>query len=105
MNKLFCILALLFSITVYGQTNEEVLTNASVITLLQKGLSPSIIISKIKTSKTNFDVSIDALIKLKDDKIPDEITTAMVDASGNKENATSDVNDPNAAHRRPGGGG
>lgn len=98
MNKLFCILALLFSVTVYGQTNDEVLTNASVITLLQKGLSPSIIVSKIKTSKTNFDVSVDALIKMKDDKIPDEITTAMVEASGNKENATGDINDPNAAH-------
>ena len=98
MNKLFCILALMFSVTVYGQTNDEVLTNATVITLLQKGLSPSIIISKIKTSKTNFDVSIDTLIKMKDDKIPDEITSAMVDASGNKENATGDINDPNAAH-------
>jgi len=98
MNKLFCILALLVTVTVYGQTNDEVLTNASIYTLCQKGLSPSIIVSKIKTSKTNFDVSIDALIKLKEDKIPDEITSAMVDASGNKENATGDINDPNSSH-------
>ncbi|ADQ79343.1 hypothetical protein Palpr_1196 [Paludibacter propionicigenes WB4] len=98
MNKLFCILALLFTVTVYGQTNDEVLTNASIYSLCQKGLSPSIIISKIKTSKTNFDVSIATLIKMKDDKIPDEIASAMVDASGNKENVTGDINDPNATH-------
>lgn len=98
MKKLFFIFALLISITVYGQTNEEVLTNASITSLFQKGLSSSIIVSKIKTSKSNFNVSIDALIKLKDEKIPDEITNAMVEASGNKDNATVDVNDPNAAH-------
>lgn len=98
MNKLFCILALLFTLTVFGQTKDEVLTNSSVITLLKKGLSPSIIISKIKTSKTIFDVSIDALIKLKESKVPDDVTNAMVEASGNKENATGDINDPNAIH-------
>jgi len=98
MKKLFCILSLLCTIAVYGQTNDEVLTNASIYTLCQKGLSPSIIISKIKTSKTNFDVSLDALIKLKDDKIPDEVTNAMVEASGIKENVIGDINDPNATH-------
>jgi len=98
MNKLFCILALLFTVTVYGQTNDEVLTNASIYTLCQKGLAPSIIISKIRTSKTNFDVSLDALIKLKEDKIPDEVSAAMVEASGNKEPVAGDINDPNAVH-------
>ena len=86
------------SIIVYGQTNEEVLTNTTLTNLFQKGLSSSIIVSKIKTSKTNFDVSIDALIKLKYEKIPDEITNAMVEASGNKDQAVVDVNDPKANH-------
>lgn len=98
MNKLFCILALLFTLTVSEQTKDEVLTNSSVITLIKKGLSSSIVISKIKTSKTIFDVSIDALIKLKESKVPDDVTNAMVEASGNKENATGDINDPNAIH-------
>lgn len=98
MNKLIFIFALLFSVTVYGQSNDEVLTNASVTNLFTKGLSTTIIVSKIKTSKTNFDVSTDALIKLKEQKIPDEIVNAMVEASGNKDNATGDINDPNSIH-------
>lgn len=91
-------MSLLFAITVSGQSKDEVLTNASVINLYSKGLSSSIIVSKIKTSKTNFDVSTDALIQLKDQKIPDDIVNAMVDASANQENEPGDINDPNAIH-------
>ncbi len=89
---------LLLSVMVFAQTNDEVLNNASVINLYSKGLSSTIIVSKIKTSKTNFDISTDALINLKKQKIPDEIVNAMVEASGNKDNATGDINDPNAVH-------
>jgi len=98
MKTIFISIILLLSITVFGQVNDEVLTNTSITNLFQKGLSSSIIVSKIKTSKTNFDVSIDALIKLKDEKIPDEITNAMVEAAGNKDQAVVDVNDPKANH-------
>lgn len=89
---------MLLGITAYGQSNDEVLTNASVTNLYIKGLSPSIIVSKIKTSKTNFDVTTDALIKLKEQKIPDDIVNAMVEATGNKENLSGDINDPNSYH-------
>ncbi len=90
---------MLFAITVYGQSNNEAMTNASVINLYTKGLSPSIIVSKIKTSKTNFDVSIDSLLKLKDKQIPDEIINLMVELSGNKSvEVVDDANDPNSNH-------
>src|ERR1035437_2266313 len=98
MKKIFTIISILLCISVFGQTNDEVLTNASVVNLYSKGLSTSIIVSKIKTSKSNFDVSTDALIKLKDQKIPDDIVNAMVEASGNKDNNVGDINDPNASH-------
>jgi hypothetical protein len=91
----------IISILIYGTLsaqNNEVLTNETVTTLLSKGLSPSIIISKIKTSKTNFDVSIDALIKLKDQQVPDDVVNAMVEASGNKDNVQGNINDPDAVH-------
>lgn len=98
MKKTVLLFTLLLTLTVFGQSNEEVLTNASVINLHSKGLSSSIIVSKIKTSKSNFDVSIDALIKLKEKKIPDDIVNAMVEASGKEDNSTGNVNDPNSAH-------
>lgn len=89
---------LLLTISGFGQTNDEVLTNATIIKLYSKGLSPTIIISKIKTSKTNFDVSTDELIKLKEEKIPDDIVNAMVGSSVGKENEIGDVNDPMTNH-------
>lgn len=98
MKKLIYILTLLISISSSAQSTDEVLTNASVTNLYKKGLSSTIIISKVKASKTDFDISTDALIRLKDDNIPDDIVNAMVEAMGNKENVTGDVNDPNAVH-------
>jgi hypothetical protein len=81
-----------------AQTKPEILTNETVTMLVQKGLGASIIINKIKTSKTNFDVSTDALIKLKEESVPDEIVAVMVEYSGNKGNVVTDPNDPLTNH-------
>ena len=86
------------SLTVSAQ-NVETLTNGKVIELYQKGLSASIITNKIKASKSNFDVSSDALINLKDQKIPDDIVNAMVEASGSSSAIKiTDPNDPFSLH-------
>lgn len=98
MKNLIFLFTMLIVVASNGQSNDEVLTNSSVINLCTKGLSPSIIISKIKTSKTNFDVTSDALIKLKEQKISDDIVNAMVEASANTENISGDTNDPNSYH-------
>lgn len=90
--------AKLFGQDASSTTNEEVLTNASVTNLFSKGLSPSIIVSKIKTSKTSFNVSTDSLIKLKEQRIPDEILNAMIEASGSKKEISGDINDPTYPH-------
>jgi hypothetical protein len=66
--------------------------------LFKKGLGAGIIINKIKTSKTNFDVSTDALIQLKTDGIPDEIVASMVEYAGSSENAVTDENNPLSRH-------
>lgn len=107
-------LILFFSISLYAQTpatgksGEEVLTNDSVITMIQAGLSPDIIVSKIHASKTNFNVSTDELIRMKQAKVPDDIVRAMVLASGTEsarasqigagDITKSDPNDPLAPH-------
>lgn len=114
IKKLFQIYFLVFALclvagsTVYAQ--DEVMTNDEVISLSKAGLNQTIIINKIRTSKTNFDMSTDALIALKKAGISDEIVTAMLEAksgktvsSGNTGNSTGDrasgdPNDPMSPH-------
>jgi len=90
---------------------NETLTNNDVISLVKAGLSPTIIINKIRSSKTEFDLSTDALIALKQAGATDDVVGAMFEAKNGKTAsvATSngpvsearpatDPNDPNAAH-------
>ncbi len=81
-----------------AQTKPEVLTNETITTLVKKGLGSNIIINKIKTSKTNFDVSTDGLIKLKENKVPDDVVAVMVEFAGDKGNSVGDPNNPLSNH-------
>ena len=65
------LLAILFlSTPVFSQqtTQVETLNNYSIMNMVKKGISQSIILLKIKSTHSNFDVSTDALIFLKDNK-------------------------------------
>jgi hypothetical protein len=85
---------------------DEVMTNDEVISLTKAGLAGSVIIGKIRTSKSNFDMSTDALIKLKQSGVGDDVVGAMLEAkSGRSTSApsssgaapvgpTGDPNDP-----------
>lgn len=105
---LAAILILALATPLLAQNGEEVLTNDSVITLVKAGLSSTIIVNKIRSSKTSFNTSTEELIRLKQARIPDEIVAAMFDATHRRSEATSsigagdaskgDPNDPNAAH-------
>jgi hypothetical protein len=57
--------------------------------MAKAGLPSSIIVSKIRTSKTNFDTSTDELIRLQQVRVPPEIINAMVEASSTMSTATS----------------
>ena len=63
---------------------QETMTNDEVITLTKAGLSGPIIEGKIRSSKTNFDMSTDALIKLKQAGVSDAIVSAMLEAKSGK---------------------
>ena len=100
-------LCLLTGVNTFAQ--DEVMTNDEVISLTKNGLSKTIIINKIRTSKSNFDLSTDALIKLKQEGIDDEIVTAMLEAKSGKSVSSqstsptaavvnNDPNDPMAPH-------
>ena len=60
---LIAMLALAVSVCASGLVfaQDETMTNTEVISLSKAGLSSAIIIDKIRTSKTNFDMSTDSL--------------------------------------------
>lgn len=78
------ILTLLISIstTMLFAQSDEVMTNYSVMTMLKKGLSKQIIITKIKKSPNKFDISTEALVFLKENNVPDDVITLMVEQAG-----------------------
>jgi hypothetical protein len=90
-----------------GQSTE-VLTNENVVKMVKANLSPVIIISKIRTSKTQFNLNTDELIRLQKERVPDDVIKAMVDASSSESARISqmgagdvsktDPNDPLAPH-------
>ena len=89
-------------------SSGELLTNEKVVILVKAELPSSIIVNKIRASKTNFDTSTEELIRLQRARVPAEIITAMVDASSNASATTArtgagdvsktDPNDPLATH-------
>jgi hypothetical protein len=58
----------------------QVLTNQDIVGMLKAGLSPEIVIAKIKASACDFDTSPAALKELKHDGVPDEVIVEMVRA-------------------------
>lgn len=105
--------ALCLAMNVVATAQDETMTNDEVISLAKAGLASSVIIGKIRTSKTNFDMSTDALIKLKQSGVTDDTVTAMIEAKSGKPLNTSvgtnsagagavgvlgDPNDPMAKH-------
>jgi hypothetical protein len=71
------------ALTLFGATSltaQEVLTNDSLVSLKKAGLSDSIIISKIRSSQTKFDVTTKGLIGLKNAGLSDQVIEAVVNA-------------------------
>lgn len=106
MNKnkfiVLCIMILAIGFTfnsnVFAQETE--ITNSEIIELTKAGLDKSIIIQKIRASKTNFDLSTDSLIQLKQAGVADEVVGAMLKAKtgvavGNSSAQNTQAGDPN----------
>lgn len=73
--------------------NQQKLTNQDVIKMVKAGLSLQIIEQTINATDQAFDVSPDALIKLKQEEVPDTIVQAMIlrSKNGEKPNAQKDA--------------
>ena len=73
--------ATLAIVLLLGQgSSDEVLTNEAVATMTKAGLGPDVIVAKIRASPSAFDVSVDALVRLKDAGVADEVINAMIEA-------------------------
>jgi hypothetical protein len=64
-----------------AKASQKALTNQDVVDLVKTGLSPEIILAKIRASTSQFDTSTAGLKKLKDAGVPDGVILAMVDPS------------------------
>jgi len=60
-----------------GSSADEVLTNEKVLTMVKASLPASIIINKIRTTKTSFNTSTEELIRLQQAHVPTEIINTM----------------------------
>ncbi|MEO8042947.1 MAG: hypothetical protein ABI646_10080 [Acidobacteriota bacterium] len=103
--SLFVAFVLCISLHSSAVAQGDAMTNDEVITLTKAGLSPSIIIGKIRSGKSNFDMSTDSLIKLKQAGVSDDIVAAMLEAKSGKSTTSvsgpsmsGDPNDPMAKH-------
>lgn len=71
-----------FAVSAVGQdATAEVLTNDKVVTMVKAGLPSTVVVNKIRSSKTNFNTSTDELIRLKQEQVPDEVINVMINPS------------------------
>jgi hypothetical protein len=78
-----------------AQPQPKAMTNDDVVALVQAGLPAEVVIEKIKSSKTAFDTSTDALVALKKAGVGAEVIRVMINPQAAARDDT----------RRPGGGG
>lgn len=60
-----------------GAQSERPMTNQDVIQLVKLGLSPDIIVRKISESQSSFDLSVEALTVLAQNRVPNDVIKAM----------------------------
>ena len=75
------VITIFFVLAVHVFAAEEIITNETILTMVKAGLGEELIISKIKTSQNQFDVSTDAILKLKNEGVSEIIIKAMIEAS------------------------
>lgn len=71
-------LVLLVSANLPAQDHSQPLTNEDVMTMVKAGLTPEVVIAKIKSSRCAFDTAPDVLVTLKKAGVPDSVILAMV---------------------------
>ena len=83
-----------------AQESGEVLRNADIITLTEAGLPTGIIVSKIQTTRTDFDMSVQGLVALSKAGVDEAVLEAMTQAASGGVRAEA----PRRAGGAPGAG-
>jgi hypothetical protein len=96
MKKLILLLLFLIPLIVSSQSNKEVINNATIIKLTKSKLAENIIIKKINMSNSSFDTSTDAIIKLKENNVSDEVINKMIEKQGALDIVTEKINITNS---------
>ena len=81
MAKIYFVLGIVLTLVAMFEAPalaQEVLTNESVLKMVKAGLPESIIIAKVRSAKTNFDLRTDALIALKAAGVPEKVMETML---------------------------
>lgn len=86
------VIAVTISIGSTQAQEEDVVTNAAIIKMVKAKLGEGIIISKIRNSKASFDLSTEALIKLKDAGVSDNIIGTMQNPQSQPTSASQPMN-------------
>ena len=74
---------LLVSTAAFAQT-QKALSNGDIVTMTKNGFAPALIVKAIQSGATDFDVSAQALIDLKNQGVDQSVMEAMLSAQGNK---------------------
>lgn len=100
---LFLTVLALGGLAVSGQQSRKVLTNDDVIKMVKEELSEAVIISVVQQSPANYDVSPDALIRMKKQGVGNKILEAMVQAgSSDRPHVETTGRQPAASKAPPG---
>lgn len=85
-SRFFLTMALLTALFVLSslqvKAQETPMTNDDVVKLLKAGLPQSVIVGKIRSSKTKFDTSTAAIISLNTAGVPPDVISAMLETKG-----------------------
>jgi hypothetical protein len=75
------LLPVILSFLAAGAFAAEILSNEAVVTMVKSGLGEDLIVSKIKISQAQFDLSTNGILRLKTEGVSETIIKAMVEAS------------------------
>jgi hypothetical protein len=75
------LVAVSLALCVSNGSAAEILTNETVVTMVKAGLGEELILSKVKASQGQYDLSTNGILKLKNDGVSERIIQAMLAAS------------------------
>lgn len=98
MKKVLLLIAVLMFSFLYVHAQNDVLTNSSVVSMVKKGLGETIIKAKIKQSICSFDLSTDALIALKENKLSEGLIMSMIEKMDAQASGTATMSNTSSSN-------